>query len=164
MNMLLFFAGIVCLIIGLFAAYGVIEILQQRHQMQSWSTAQGHITTSYVKESNGDALDPVYQAIIEYEYIIDGQAYTGDAFVKDGETRTTVKRMMEKRVEKYPVGEKVSVVYNPADPLEVYLESVENLRGTIAMGIFAVVLSGFGSVTLVTGLGTFRALLLTGTT
>jgi hypothetical protein len=88
----------------------------------SWPSVPGTVQTSRVEVSGGE-YTTVYPHI-EYEYTVAAQKYrydsikAGDKFVSLSFTQSNAYEV----VEKYPVGTRVRVYYNPDNPAEATLE------------------------------------------
>lgn len=88
---------------------------------QKWPTTTGEVIKSRVQVTGGDHTTVNHH--IEYEYRVDGVGYTntqvkaGDQYYQAYTTQETYDL-----VDKYPVGAKVLVYYNPALPSQAAIE------------------------------------------
>lgn len=98
------------------AAY-IYSLLRQR-AASSFPTVDGTITESKIVEDR-DADGTTYTARLRYTYQVAGREYTAD---RDRYYTVSAGRGAAQRiVEAHPVGNKVTVYYNPADPSDALL-------------------------------------------
>lgn len=83
-----------------------------------WPTVEGTITRVDIERQtiSGRVAAEQWMPIVEYEYTLDGQTYTGDSITFSGPQPSTRQADAAQRVEPYHVGDAVSVTVNPADP------------------------------------------------
>ena len=122
--LLLVFIGIGCVPLWL----SIQGVLEARSSL-SWPKVEGSITRSGVSmttnrsrdDHNRERISHSYSASIEYEFQVEGKTLRGSrvTVVSDQVGDEAYARTIS---EKYPVGAKVSVSYNPADPDECVLE------------------------------------------
>ncbi len=85
-----------------------------------WPTTEGQIVASQVGERDG--LDGgTYHAEVHYSYGVAGAKYQGKRVAVD-DSGTNHRGRAEKIVDRYPVGAKVTVFYNPNRPEKAVLE------------------------------------------
>ena len=138
--MLLFLAcGIGLTVKGGYDAYQAIR-------SYFWASTEGQVlssTVTRVKRLNDPAS---YYASISYEYEVGGTKFTGDR-VFLGEYGTGSAGPMQEIVDRYPVGKRVTVYYDPQDPNKAVLERGARLAsfGLLLIGLLfsAVGLGGF---------------------
>ena len=121
---LLVFIGIGCVPLW----WGIQGVREARASL-SWPKVEGSITQSHVSRStsrsrddhNRERISHSYSAEIEYQFQVEGKPLRGsrvtavsDQFGSEAHAKATS--------EKYPIGAKVAVSYNPADPNESLLE------------------------------------------
>lgn len=121
---LLAFIGIGCVTFWM----GVQGVLEARASL-SWPKTEGLITKSGVSETTtrtrdnnrNERVSRSYSASIEYEFQVEGQTLRGSrvTIISDQFGSKDYARAVSDR---YPLGAKVSVSYNPADPNECVLE------------------------------------------
>ncbi|MBN1120785.1 MAG: DUF3592 domain-containing protein [Anaerolineae bacterium] len=104
--------GVTSLGIGIFN-------LQSARGSTSWPTVEGTIKESEVFEYYTDTA--MYQALVSYSYVVDNTRYTGMTvgYEVGGSSNPAPQREI---VERYPVGSKVTVYYDPNDPQIAVLE------------------------------------------
>ena len=138
-----------------FALCGVGAIMLGRNlsaedrAIAAWPRAPGTITTSQledVKRSVRDARGFYYDTtvatpVIRFTYTVDGRELQSDQVSKFGLAFTT------EPLSQYPLGQAVSVYYNPDDPKTGYLEAPQTPSSVLFtfMGS-AFVLLGFAAV------------------
>ncbi len=101
---------------------------------RSWPATDGRIVSSDIKISRTIGYytpsSSVYLPHIRYEYSAGGRTYTADRFAF-GAKGFTQRDEAERVVERYPVGERVLVHYDPRNPRRVVLEPGVNSRPAI---------------------------------
>lgn len=88
---------------------------------QGWPTTEGRITSSSVQNKGGGEFPSYYEINIRYEYLVEGQAYTGDKMLF-GRQRFDREKDAEATRGKYLPTAKVPVYFNPASPDEATLQ------------------------------------------
>jgi hypothetical protein len=127
------------------AAYRMVRI----HQTGHWSTAEGEVLESTLKrwaEEDG----PMYEAVIRYRYSANDQTYDGST-ISAGYRATGRHDENAALVAAFPVGTKIPVHYDPADPTKaVLVDGGYGLPlGDLLFGaVFAMISAGFLSVVL----------------
>lgn len=112
---------------------------------RSWPTAPGEVQKSGIEELPGeDAV--TYIPIIDYRYVVNGKGYVGRRVLFGGLAIPTRGNAQEV-VDRYPVGQQVTVMYDPANPAESTLEPGASAGSVsfLATGIFCLV-TGAGFV------------------
>jgi hypothetical protein len=111
---------------GVFLIYRTRKNKQQADASQSWPSAVGQVIEAEVQhgtstDSEGDRNDS-YTPHIRYIYQINGADYSGDkisfGFVIGYGSESKARAILMK----YPVGQQVTVFYDPADPGKAVLE------------------------------------------
>src|SRR5688572_13876597 len=93
-----------------------------RQDAQSWPGISGTILMSSVQSKRTGNSRSTYPVIV-YQYHVNGRDYQGQT-VKAGEQYLNVRvaGQAQATVARYPIGAKVTVYYNPANPAESALE------------------------------------------
>ncbi|MGQ1908686.1 DUF3592 domain-containing protein [Marinifilum sp. RC60d5] len=86
-------------------------IIDEAKASEKWPAVQGEVTHSKVNSKKSDGKT-MYSADIEYSYEVEGVNYTGSR-ISSVESSTSSYSEVEKDLNKYRVGEVVSVYYNP---------------------------------------------------
>lgn len=111
-----------------------------------WESTEGRIVSSTVTRLKHPREAASYYADIKYEYEVAGETFLGDR-VFWGEYGTGSLDPMQEIVDRYPVGKKVTVYYDPANPKKAVLERGARLA---SFGLFFI-----GLLFSVVGLGGF---------
>ncbi len=93
-------------------------VLFQQARATTFPTAEGVVTRSNLVKGRGDE-GPVYQLAVAYDYEVNGQKYTGSRY--NSVDLNTGKRSWQRVADELPVGARVPVYYDPADPAESML-------------------------------------------
>ncbi|MEX2026917.1 MAG: DUF3592 domain-containing protein [Pirellulaceae bacterium] len=93
----------------------------------TYASADGTVLESTIERGTDSDGDATYDAKIRYEYVAQGQSHRGDT-IRNFSMRMNGGRQEAKRsVNRYPVGKRVVVYYDPARPSQSVLE--RGLRG-----------------------------------
>ena len=115
--------GLFCIGITFLAIIGVVGLLivNRNHSREKvsihpdWPAIPGRVTIARVEESARTRVDDdaFYYPYIEFEYVVEGQVYTG----KQGVGRPSNLEFKAKQtLANHPVGSDVVVYYNPVEP------------------------------------------------
>ncbi len=122
------FASLVCASIGSFLLLVLFASWRRARMASRWPLARGHIVRSAVERtaqstgrSGSSRRTPVFQAVIEYAYTVEGLEYRSQR-VSFGATVAGSRSFAEARAARYPAGAEVEVRYAPADPSDAVLE------------------------------------------
>ena len=133
----------VCTLIGLgMFAWAYFAYLSGKKSLQ-WPEVEGTVTSSSVTTSQSDNdSDPTYYPSVSYGYQVGGQAMESSRFGVGGAMSSSQSGAAAIAAE-YPVGKKVRVYYDPANPSYGVLRRGSNMSlvGTIAAG-GAIVIAG----------------------
>jgi len=126
------------------------EILSLRRgkQSETWPFTEGEVVSSHVKSRHDSDGDTSYSAAVRYEYEIGGATYVSRT-ISFGSKLYFGRFSAEEVVAIYPVGEKVTVYYDPNHP------KIATLEPGISVGSFVVL--GLSAVFLVVGLWFLRS-------
>lgn len=95
---------------------------EEAEASMSWPKTPGIITNSAIHQSESDGKT-MYSADIDYSFMIDGKEYSGERITLNGNaTSTSSVREVKKDLQKYPVGAKVDVYYDPELPNNAVLK------------------------------------------
>lgn len=137
--------GIVFLIVGLVAT-------KRAQTAQSWPSIPGTVNRTDVvqhEDSDSDGFTSVtYEPVVEYSYSVMGQPFTGKR-IAFGTNRYNFKKA-EEIVNRYQVGSRVNVFYNPEKPKDAVLETVA--AGGKLLTILGAVMSGVGVLAFIAAL------------
>ncbi len=103
-------------LIGLITLYLFYRLVR----IYFWRSVEGEIIKSELKKDEKQIAYDYYYPEIVYKYKVRGKEYTSDKIflAKIASDYKTIKKL----VEKYPVGTKVKVYYNPLNPKEAILK------------------------------------------
>lgn len=138
----------------LFVIVGAILVFFGARQLlradasQSWPSVTGVVTISELGKHLGNDRDDstTYSADISYDYIVNDRDYVNGT-VAFGSVQTSDPSLARLVLKRYPVGQPVTVYYNPANPRDAVLEP--GLHGATWF------LPIFGALFLVVGVGLF---------
>ena len=120
--------GFLILLLLIYVGYSVY-ISRKRarayiEKAKSWPSTSGTVIASSTKSyKSGRNSSRTYYADIHYEYVVNGQSFK-NTLVKAGEhfIRVTHAEYANETVERYPVGAKVTVYFDPVNPKDSVLE------------------------------------------
>jgi len=116
--------GIV-LIVGSWFFYTNVSapMTQEAEASKNWPNASGVVTHSEIKQSTSDG-QTMYASAIKYSFTVENNPYTGNRIsLTSGNTKTSNIRSVKKTLQKYPVGQKVTVYYDPELPHNALLQT-----------------------------------------
>ncbi|HCK67113.1 MAG TPA: hypothetical protein DHW49_12690 [Anaerolineae bacterium] len=99
------------------------SMAQRQDAQQNWSSTTATILMSSVQTSHSSTGGSSVYPVIVYQYEVNGKTYqsqtvrVGDKFLK-----VNIPSQAQKTVDKYPIGAKVTVYYDPNNPAECALE------------------------------------------
>jgi hypothetical protein len=92
-----------------------ILALRRSKQSESWPFTEGEVVSSHVKSRHDSDGDTSYSAAVRYEYVVDNATYVSRT-ISFGRKLYFGRFSAEEVVTAYPVGEKVTVYYDPNNP------------------------------------------------
>jgi len=103
-------------VIGLITLYLLFKLIK----IFFYKKAEGTIVKSEVKKINNQISYDYYYPLIEYEYEVNGKRYRSDRIflTKLESDYNTIKKI----VDKFPVGKKITIYYNPFKPEDSLLK------------------------------------------
>lgn len=125
-------AGSVCVVVIPIAIIGGLgyylykrnqQSMAQRQESQNWASTTGTIMMSSVQSTRSSTGGYSTHPVIVYQFEVNGKTYqsqtvrAGDKFLK-----INISTQAQATVDKYPIGAKVTVYYNPNNPTECALE------------------------------------------
>jgi hypothetical protein len=108
------------IVIGLVAVGAGIWTLTKSLRTEHWPVTDGVILTAEIKSHSGEHGD-TYSPEVTYSYRVNGTGYTGKKIAIGQMSSST--GYAQGVLQRYPVGQKVSVHYSPDDPAEAVLET-----------------------------------------
>jgi len=99
------------------------QSMTQRQESQNWASATGTIMMSSVQTSHSATGGSSVYPVIVYQYEVNGKTYQSQTLrVGDKYLKVNIVGQAQKTVDKYPIGAKVTVYYDPNNPAECALE------------------------------------------
>src|SRR5262249_45599526 len=115
---------------GLLALLFAIGYTGMIFQMVRWPTTSGRIISSGVQEyqvSDEDGRRTQYKVSVVYSYEVRGRKYTSDRLRMGVTVSGTIAGMAKRTARYYPVGDEVTVYYNPKKPGDAVLHPYPSL-------------------------------------
>lgn len=137
--MLLGLLGASCIIVlfffaGMYMFYQYFQEKEAAEESARWSTTQGEITKSDLRrEASIESTNSLYYPDVEYKYEFLDTEYIGQRISFGGETGYSMRSKTEEILEKYPVGQSMTVYYDPNEPEEAVLERNMGTGGKLFM-------------------------------
>jgi hypothetical protein len=113
--------------------------LQDARASATWPTAAGVVTSSEVDHSTDAEGGDSYSPEVDYQYQVDGQTITNNQ-IKFGENSYSSRRKAEEIAANYPLGQQVTVYYEPERPTNAVLEPGVSAGSYIVISIGALFL------------------------
>lgn len=101
----------------------------------SWPNVPGAVIESEMDQYEDQENGRMYRAIVVYVYSLDGGEFESDRIWPDGNFSTSDRTVIFETLKKYPVGQKVTVFYNPVSPAESALEPGTSTGGHIVYAL-----------------------------
>jgi acyl-CoA synthetase (AMP-forming)/AMP-acid ligase II len=142
MTELIIFTVIITLVlagVGFWLQLGMKAEIGQRRRARDWPKTTGTVTNSQVEERTRRMIAPgvgfpfrvrsvtLFKPVISYSYQVAGQSYQSSRYkngliIRSGEWVSLIPKVVEKIIAEHPQGRTVTVIYNPDDPAQAYLE------------------------------------------
>ena len=134
---------IVLVLGGLFGLGACLRALARNRSSFKWPTTKGKIISSMVK-SVGHGEDVRQRTEIIYEYTLGGKTLQSGrvSYADDYSDAQLTDAKLTETVRRYPVGEEVTVYFDPNDPKESVLEPKLNSTIYVAMAVCGLVVAG----------------------
>jgi hypothetical protein len=126
-------------LVGAGLSYWGWTILQDARASATWPTAAGVVTSSEVDHSTDAEGGDSYSPEVDYQYQVDGQTITNNQ-IKFGENSYSSRRKAEEIAANYPLGQQVTVYYEPERPTNAVLEPGVSAGSYIVISIGALFL------------------------
>ena len=103
--------------------HGGVNDLRLAQASASWPMTQGKIIESKIHSSR-DSDGTTYKPIVRFTYQVKGQELRGNKVFFGGGGISTGNRSYSRRItQKYPLGKRVKVFYDPSEPRQSVLEA-----------------------------------------
>jgi hypothetical protein len=122
--------------VGIGLMYWGWTIYQDARASADWPNVRGQVLSSDVRVSSDSEGGDSYVPQVEYSYLVNDVEYRDDT-IKFGENSYGRRRTAEEIANRYPVGQSVSVYYNPAEPDEAVLEPGVTAGSYLVLGMGA---------------------------
>ncbi|MDP2653307.1 MAG: DUF3592 domain-containing protein [Candidatus Omnitrophota bacterium] len=109
------------LIVGLAVMNMGFKQIQKSKLSMTWPTVEGVVSSSDMGRHRDSDRGTTYSADVTYRYVLEGTTYVSSK-VRYGSLNTSNPADAQRVLNRYPVGTKVSVHFNPDDPYESVLE------------------------------------------
>jgi hypothetical protein len=112
--------------IGVYLIYYSRRVRRQAGSSQGWPGTEGQITRASIRhslrsDSEGNSTDS-YSPDVEYSYQVNGLHYAGEKIAFGATPSFSSDQKAQSTLSRYPVGGRVTVFYDPANPAESVLE------------------------------------------
>ncbi len=111
---------------GLFTFAGTWAVVtawwswHKSRESATWPTVEGRVVETQVHRCD-DSEGPFFCPQVRYAYLVMGRTYTGEQISFSMPPEFTSHEGAKAFLDRYPVGSKVTVFYNPNDPAEAVL-------------------------------------------
>jgi hypothetical protein len=117
-----------------------------------WSTTEGVVISSEVREECCGEDTEGWWPSVSYQYSVSGAEYVSDNIEVQDVGSSNTDSFAQEVIQRYPVGKRVQVYYNPQDPAVSVLEPGIPNNDVGFWGVLIVAVIGGGVVFLVIGL------------
>jgi len=125
--------ALLILMLGIALSTSAVLTLQDAFASSSWSEIEGTIFESRVNESISSGSSRTYSAYIRYRYSVNGANHIANrvsfSVIEESDSAA------ESAVAKYPIGETVTVYYDPESPDSAVLELGVSWSGFLMLAI-----------------------------
>jgi len=137
---------------GIFLILSHVRARKRAGESQTWPSTTGRILVSEVRVSqtrdeDGHLERPTYYPYVEYDYILNGQAYKSHKLGFGGHEMFNNQAAAVAKLAPYPVGANLQLFYNPQKLDDSVLERVAPKSKTgLVIGIIMLVLGACGGL------------------
>lgn len=139
--------GLAFVAIGVVIFFLGLRYLRLAKASAGWPATQGSITTARVRVDDRGESSESYHPEITYSYSVMGTSYEGSRRIIGATRGYSNRRGAEAFLQAYPVGQQVTVYYDPQKPSEAVLEA-GTTRGAIGTLIISAVFTLIGLIAL----------------
>ncbi len=138
------YPGCIYFIMAAIFGYALVQMSMTRLPRlgsEAWPTTTGRVLATSVNpfEKEGGTS---YQPVVNYEYEVGGQSFTGEATWQDLDSYPS-QYLAERVLWAYPTGGAITVYYNPREPSRsVLVPGIHDLLGYMAMIAGELILGG----------------------
>lgn len=142
--------GYLTIILSLYTIHFLPELIASTR----WPVVKGEVIASELRKTSLSATKGTLSPRIVYSYNVDGVEYQSERIkIGSQEISSSDRSWSERTLDKYPLGEKVMVFFNPKAPAKAILEPGMNWR----IGIYGILALIFFIVSWVIGFVFIRA-------
>lgn len=140
------------LVVGILLVVGNVRARKRADASQTWPSTAGRILLSEVRisqtrDDDGNLQAPSFYPYVEYDYILNGQAYKSHKLGFGGHEMFTTHEAAAGKLVSYPVGANVQLFFNPQKPDDSVLERVAPKAKTgLVVGIIFIALAACGGL------------------
>ncbi len=136
------FLAAACLVFAIVIfGYATPLFVQQNRMLRTWPAAEAQVVSSRVVE-HASTAGPLYATELQFQFQVNGRTTTGE-FVFPHES--TSRERKQKQIERYPVGSRHRILYNPGDSTDIRIDPGYNVE----FFVIPVFLAGVGVIFLV---------------
>ena len=142
--------GLIFVVAGLFLLWQGSKEHRTCRESRDWPCVAGRITESTMQVTRR-RRSTRYSPRVSYTYSVMGQAYFGAGTTIGATQGFSSQANVQAQLAKYPLGQPVSVYYDPQRPSQATLEpgATRGAWGTVLMGVIT---GGMGAAVLIFGL------------
>ena len=123
MSWFVYISAIILVVVGLLIMVVGIEEIRLAKNSTNWSSTEGYITKSTIRENQDSDGDTTYKSVIEFSYEVRRRKLSANRVFFGALGIFTGNRNYYQRVaQKYYKGKTVKVFYNPHQPQQAVLE------------------------------------------
>ena len=130
------FFFLIFLLVGAGLVWWGSTILQNARASADWPSVEGRITSSLVDHSTDAEGADSYSPEVTFVYVEDGRSYESHT-IKFGENSYSSERKAQEILSRYPMGQTVTVFYDPENPEKAVLEPGVSSGSYIVLGVGA---------------------------
>jgi len=134
--------GVIFILVSLLAATTAVKDWRRYRESENWVSASAQIVSGNISARRG-SKSTSYVLDIKYAYKVLGQSYENNQFSFGSEgTGYDTRKKAEGMLAKYPIGNQVTIFYDPNNPQQAVLERKYDSTGAILAVIIGVIGAG----------------------
>ncbi len=145
--------GAVFAVVGLPFIWISRRAFARDRMIAGWPRTDGVVTSARLKSSRHryrertglDTYRTLYTPSVSYTYSVNGQSLEGSGIARSIDGMSTTERSAQAILDRYPVQQQVSVLYDPADSKVSFLE-VRRSTGAVVLLVFGSFWIALGAV------------------
>lgn len=147
------FVGLAFLLCGIPMLWLALRTFARDRAIARWPRAEGTMLRAALTKSTSRVTDKntglssyhdYYTPVVRYTYSVAGETFEGTSIARTLDGLQTSHVAAQRIIDRYPVGAKVEVLYDPTDPKSAHLETRRSVGGIIlfVFGLALFVLGG----------------------